>query len=90
MTRFAPESVALWELRLRAAIAPIGAFYVPYHRADAVPVPVAVSRHATVHRPGKETLSKANAVVATLFLTSLLRAVDEERQAGSDGGGSPV
>jgi hypothetical protein len=90
VTRFAPESVALWELRLRAAIAPIGAFYVPYHRADAVPVPVAVSRHATVHRPGKQTLSKAHAVVVTLFLTSLLRAVDEERQAGSDGGGSPV
>jgi hypothetical protein len=78
-TRFAPESVGLWELRLRAAVAPIGAFYSPYYREED-PVPIGVSRHATVHRPSNETVSKDHAVVVTLLLASLLRALDEEHK----------
>jgi hypothetical protein len=81
VTRFDPESVALWQLRLRAAVAPVGAFYTKYYGQAGEPVPAGVSRHATVHRPGSATLSKAHSVVAVLLLTSLLRALDEEYQA---------
>lgn len=76
-----PDGVALAEMRLRTAVAPVGAFYTRYFGRPDEAISHVVSRHATVHQPGATTLRQEHALVAAMLLTSLLRAIDEDHAA---------
>lgn len=56
-----------------ALIAPIPKFYTPYHGEPDEKIPDTLSRHATVHQPTIEHLSKENALLAVMLCVSLLR-----------------
>jgi len=71
------EDIALVDLRLRVAMAPLEPFFrnftpgkTPEHRRPPGP-----NRHLTVHAATPEHLSEANAVVAVLLLVSVVRAL---------------
>lgn len=66
----APKSV---KAHRNALIAPIPKFFAPYHGEQDEKIPDTVSRHATVHQPTIEHLSKENALLAVMLCVSLLR-----------------
>lgn len=74
---FDPELVPYTQLRLRAALAPIGSFYTSWHVGSALPPPEALSRHVTVHQADHGHYTEGNAVVAILLAASVLRALQE-------------
>ena len=47
---FDPDLVRYTEMRLQAALAPIGPFYTTWYASSGTPAPVALSRHVTVHQ----------------------------------------
>jgi hypothetical protein len=74
---FYPEFVPFTELRIRAALAPIGSFYTPWFASSGTPPPEALSRHVAVHQADAGHYTPGNAIVAILLLTSVLRALQE-------------
>jgi hypothetical protein len=74
---FDPELVHYTELRLQAALAPIGPFYTTWYASSGTPMPAALSRHVTVHQADEEHYTRGNATVAVLLVTSVLRALQE-------------
>ncbi len=56
-----------------ALIGPIERFFTPFHREAGDQIPSTVSRHATVHQPTVEHLSKQNALLALMLDVSILR-----------------
>jgi hypothetical protein len=57
----------------KALIAPIPRFFTPFHGKQDEKIPDTVSRHATVHQPTVEHLSRKNALLALILCVSLLR-----------------
>jgi hypothetical protein len=74
---FDPELIPYSQLRLRAALAPIGPFYTTWHASSGAPAPEALSRHVTVHQADQSHYTHSNAVVAVLLVASVLRALQE-------------
>ena len=74
---FDPDLVPYTEMRLRAALAPIGPFYATWYASSGTPVPEALSRHVTVHQADHTHYTEGNAMVAVLLATSVLRALQE-------------
>ena len=74
---FDPELVPYTQLRLRAALAPIGPFYTAWYASSGAPAPEALSRHVTVHQADQSHYTHGNAVVAILLVASVLRALQE-------------
>jgi hypothetical protein len=74
---FDPDHVTFAQLRLRAALAPIARFYTPWRPSWGKPPPTALSRHVTVHQADCGHYTRANAAVAVLLVTSVLRASQE-------------
>lgn len=74
---FDPEFVRFTDMRLRAALAPIGPFYTTWYASSGTPVPAALSRHVTVHQADRQHYTRGNATVAVLLVTSVLRALQE-------------
>ena len=74
---FDPDLVHYTELRLRAALAPIGPFYTTWYASSGMPAPEGLSRHVAVHQADKDHYTPGNAVVAVLLATSVLRALQE-------------
>jgi hypothetical protein len=74
---FDPDLVPYTELRLRAALAPIGPFYTTWYANSGTPAPEALSRHVTVHQADQTHYTKGNAMVAVLLASSVLRALQE-------------
>lgn len=74
---FDPELVPYTQLRLRAALAPIGPFYTTWYASSGAPAPEALSRHVTVHQADHSHYTPGNATVAVLLATSVLRALQE-------------
>lgn len=72
---FDPELVHLTELRVQAALAPIGAFYTAWRPSWGIPVPEVLSRHVSVHQADEDHYTRGDAVVAVLLVTSVLRAL---------------
>lgn len=74
---FDPEAVPWHRLRLTASLAPIGPFFTDWFPSWGTPPPDALSRHVSVHQAATSHYSPANAVVAMLLATSVLRGVQE-------------
>jgi hypothetical protein len=82
---FDPSQVTLRELRVKAALAPIGPFYTAWYPSSGTPAPEALSRHVTIHQADQRHYTHGNAAVAVLLTTSVLRALQE--LAGEPPGG---
>lgn len=74
---FDPDLMHFTEMRLRAALAPIGPFYTTWYASSGTPAPAALSRHVTVHQADHQHYTRGNATVAVLLVTSVLRALQE-------------
>lgn len=74
---FDPDLVPYTEMRLRAALVPIGPFYTTWYASSGTPAPEALSRHVTVHQADHTHYTEGNAMVAVLLATSVLRALQE-------------
>ncbi len=61
----------------RALIAPIPKFFTPFHGRPSEPLPDTASRHATVHRPTVQHLSKVNALLSLMLCVSILRDMQD-------------
>jgi hypothetical protein len=86
---FDPELVHFTELRVQAALAPIGAFYAAWRPSWGKPIPEALSRHVSVHQADEDHYTREDAIVAVLLVTSVLRALQElqelaEAQEGAE------
>ncbi|SHG92382.1 hypothetical protein SAMN05444351_3668 [Geodermatophilus nigrescens] len=72
------EDVHIYELRLRAALAPLHRFYTEWTEGKTPgDMPKALSRHVTVHSAAPEHFTEANAVLAVLTASTVLRALQE-------------
>ena len=74
---FDPDKVTLRQLRVQAALAPIGPFYTAWYPSWGTPAPDALSRHVTIHQADQRHYTRGNAIVAVLLTTSVLRALQE-------------
>jgi hypothetical protein len=74
---FDPDLVPYTQLRLRAALAPIGPFYTTWYASSGKPAPESLSRHVAVHQASPTHYTTGNAIVAVLLATSVLRALQE-------------
>ena len=64
----------------RALLSPVPKFFTPYYPDQGDPIPETTSRHAAVHNPTVEHLSKENALIALMLCTSLLRDLQSWRE----------
>lgn len=80
--RFGTDTTAVpyGEVRRRAALAPVEPFYASWHPASGAPMPEGLSRHVAVHRATVEHFTHANAVVAVLLMTSVMRTLQEDQE----------
>ncbi len=74
---FDSGTVTLRELRVQAALAPIGPFYTAWYPSSGAPAPEALSRHVTIHQADQLHYTRGNAAVAVLLTTSVLLALQE-------------
>lgn len=74
---FFNSTVTFGALRLRAALAPIGPFYQPWWPQPGQAPPSSLSRHVSVHQADRTHYTRANAVIAVLLATSVLRGLQE-------------
>jgi hypothetical protein len=81
---FDPDRVTLRQLRVQAALAPIGPFYTAWYPSSGTPAPEALSRHVTIHQADQRHYTRGNAAVAVLLATSVLRALQELAEEFSD------
>lgn len=56
-----------------ALIGPIPKFFEPFYGREGESIPETVSRHATVHQPTVSHFNRANALLAIMLATSILR-----------------
>ena len=84
---FDPGKVTLRQLRVQAALAPIGPFYTAWYPSWGTPAPEALSRHVTIHQADQRHYTRGNAAVAVLLTASVLRALQElaEESPGDPG-----
>lgn len=68
-----PDTPKSGKVQRHALIAPIPKFFTPFYGNQDEKIPKTVSRHATVHKPTIEHLSKENALLAVMLCVSLLR-----------------
>ena len=83
-----PDALKSVDVQRYALIAPIPKFYTPFYGKPDEKIPDTLSRHATVHQPTVEHLSKENALLAVMLCMSLLRQqqdwAEEVRDYDSD------
>lgn len=72
-----PGALTLADLRLRAALAPVGSFYTPWWPDSGNPPPEALSRHVSVHQADVEHYSLENALLSVMLVSSILPALSE-------------
>ncbi len=85
---FDPGKVTLRQLRVQAALAPIGPFYTAWSPSSGTPAPEALSRHVTIHQADQRHYTRGNAAVAVLLTTSVLRALQELAEESPDDSGT--
>ncbi len=73
-----------WFMYWRALLQPVPKFFTPYYPDQGDPIPETTSRHAAVHNPTVEHLSKENALIALTLCTSLLRDLQSWREYEHD------
>lgn len=69
-----------WLMYGRALLSPVPKFFTPYYPDQGDPVPETASRHAAVHNPTVEHLSRENALIALMLCTSLLHDLQSWRE----------
>ena len=74
---FDPERVYITQLRVQAALAPIGVFFTAWYPSSGAPAPEALSRHVSVHQADEKHYSRGNAIAAVMLVISVLRALQE-------------
>jgi len=62
-----------YDVLRQALIAPIPSFFTPFFGKPGEPIPETLSRHATVHHPTPQHLSRENALIALMLGVSILR-----------------
>lgn len=77
LVEFNPTNVTIGQVRIKAALAPIGPFYTAWWPSSGDPAPTALSRHVTVHQADLDHYTPGNAIVAVMLATSVLRAMQE-------------
>jgi uncharacterized protein (UPF0147 family) len=65
------------EVRVRAALAPIGPFYTAWWPSSGDPAPTELSRHVSVHQADSSHYTDGNGFVAVMLASSVLRALQE-------------
>src|SRR5664280_2394398 len=80
---FDPQLVPYGLLRLNAALAPIGRFYTIWWAGSGDPKPQELSRHVSVHHADAGHYTEANAVIAVMLVTSVLRALQELQEVAA-------
>ena len=80
---FDPQLVPYGLLRLHAALAPIGRFYTSWWASSGDPKPQELSRHVSVHHADAGHYTEANAVIAVMLVTSVLRALQELQEVAA-------
>jgi len=74
---FDPDLVPYTQLRLQAALAPIGPFYTTWYASSGKPAPESLSRHVAVHQASPKHYTIGNSIVAVMLASSVLRALQE-------------
>lgn len=80
-----PDAPKPVRAKRKALIAPIPKFFTPFYAEQDEKIPDTVSRHATVHQPTIEHLSKENALLAVMLCVSLLREQQDWAEEIRDG-----
>ncbi|MFI7025124.1 hypothetical protein ACIBMZ_20645 [Micromonospora sp. NPDC049900] len=75
------KELTVGSMRFRAAMAPIGPFFVPWYADSGMPAPKELSRHVTVHQAHVAHYTPGNAAVAVMMVASVLRAIQEQLEA---------
>ncbi|CAN7367456.1 hypothetical protein [Knoellia sp. LjRoot47] len=78
------DLISLVDLRVRAALAPIARFFASWYVTDGTPPPEALSRHVTFHNADATHYTPGNALIATMLMTSVLRAAQERAKDDED------
>lgn len=76
-----PKDLTVGNMRFRAAMAPIGPFFVPWHPDKGDPVPEELSRHVTVHQAHVAHYTPGHAAVAVMMVASVLRGIQEQLES---------
>jgi hypothetical protein len=69
---------SLLQVRLLAALAPAGIFYVAWSPKSGKPAPEELSRHVVVHQAHKGHFTESNALIAVMLACSVLRGIGEK------------
>lgn len=80
---FDPGLVPYNLIRLRGALAPIHRFYTSWWSTSGIPKPQELSRHISVHHADAGHYTEANAIVAVMLVTSVLRALQELQEVAA-------
>lgn len=71
------DDIAIAEFGRQSPSRPSHVFFTTWYPDSGQPVPVALSRHVTIHQAQSDHLPERNAVVAVMLMASLLRAFHE-------------
>lgn len=67
------------EVRVKAALAPIPKFYTSWYPNRGLPAPVELSRHVSIHQADVQHYTEENALIASMLVASVMKAVDESQ-----------
>lgn len=73
------DELSYTEVRVKAALAPIPKFYTSWYPNRGLPAPVELSRHVSIHQADVRHYTEENALIASMLVASVLRAVDESQ-----------
>lgn len=67
------------EVRVKAALAPIPKFYTSWWPNRGLPAPAGLSRHVSIHQADVQHYTEENALIASMLVASVMKAVDESQ-----------
>lgn len=67
------------QVRVKAALAPIPKFYTSWYPKGGIPPPAELSRHVSIHQADVQHYTEENALIASMLVASVMRAVDESQ-----------
>lgn len=67
------------QVRVKAALAPIPKFYTSWHPKGKLPPPEELSRHVSIHQADVRHYTEENALIASMLVASVMKAVDESQ-----------
>lgn len=80
-----PETVVDYEVPTVAVLAPVLRFFVSWWPESGIDPPEQLSRHLVAHRPSIQHFTRANALLALMLMTSLLRHQQDYCEDVDDG-----